>query len=169
MLRLPDRIPTSQSVSSASSSPAFTTFKSVSRVRPPTSAVRCTPTHSQNSMLDTPISRPASAVGVFMPASRAVADLIKRRAAEVGLDGLFAGHSLRSGFATERYAQALLSSLSCATLAGVCQRDAGLCAGGNHLERQRRCPAGSVNPAGLTQRRHAKTTPRRMGEGTEGL
>jgi integrase len=36
---------------------------------------------------------------------RALADMIKRRAAEVGLDGLFAGHSLRSGFATEGYAQ----------------------------------------------------------------
>lgn len=36
---------------------------------------------------------------------RAVADMIKRRAAAVGLDGLFAGHSLRSGFATEGYAQ----------------------------------------------------------------
>ena len=31
--------------------------------------------------------------------------MIKRRAAAVGLDGLFAGHSLRSGFATEGYAQ----------------------------------------------------------------
>ena len=30
---------------------------------------------------------------------RAVADMIKRRATAVGLDGLFAGHSLRSGFA----------------------------------------------------------------------
>jgi integrase len=36
---------------------------------------------------------------------RAVADMIKRRAAAAGLDGLFAGHSLRSGFATEGYAQ----------------------------------------------------------------
>jgi integrase len=36
---------------------------------------------------------------------RAVADMIKRRALVVGLDGLFAGHSLRSGFATEGYAQ----------------------------------------------------------------
>jgi hypothetical protein len=32
---------------------------------------------------------------------RAVADMIKRRAAAVGLDELFAGHSLRSGFAIE--------------------------------------------------------------------
>jgi integrase len=31
--------------------------------------------------------------------------MIKRRAAAVGLDGLFAGHSLRSGFATEAYSQ----------------------------------------------------------------
>jgi integrase len=36
---------------------------------------------------------------------RAVADLIKRRAAGAGLEGSFAGHSLRSGFATEGYAQ----------------------------------------------------------------
>jgi integrase len=36
---------------------------------------------------------------------RAVADMIKRRASTVGLDGSFAGHSLRSGFATEGYAQ----------------------------------------------------------------
>jgi len=31
--------------------------------------------------------------------------MLKRRAAAVGIDGLFAGHSLRSGFATEGYAQ----------------------------------------------------------------
>jgi integrase len=31
--------------------------------------------------------------------------MIKRRATAVGIDGLFAGHSLRSGFATEAYAQ----------------------------------------------------------------
>jgi integrase len=36
---------------------------------------------------------------------RAVADMVKRRAAAVGLDGLFAGHSMRAGFATEAYAQ----------------------------------------------------------------
>jgi hypothetical protein len=36
---------------------------------------------------------------------RAIADMIKRRTAGAGLDGLFGGHSLRSGFATERYAQ----------------------------------------------------------------
>jgi site-specific recombinase XerD len=36
---------------------------------------------------------------------RAVANMIKRRATAAGLDGLFAGHSLRSGFATEAYAQ----------------------------------------------------------------
>jgi site-specific recombinase XerD len=36
---------------------------------------------------------------------RAVADIIKRRAARAGLDGSFAGHSLRSGFATEGYSQ----------------------------------------------------------------
>src|SRR5207344_1150364 len=36
---------------------------------------------------------------------RAVADMIKRRATALGLDGSFGGHSLRSGFATEGYAQ----------------------------------------------------------------
>lgn len=35
---------------------------------------------------------------------RAVADMIKRRATAAGLDGDFAGHSLRAGFATEGYA-----------------------------------------------------------------
>jgi site-specific recombinase XerD len=36
---------------------------------------------------------------------RAVANMVKRRAAAAGLDGLFAGHSMRSGFATEAYAK----------------------------------------------------------------
>ena len=36
---------------------------------------------------------------------RAVANMIKRRSLTVGLDGTFSGHSLRSGFATEGYAQ----------------------------------------------------------------
>ena len=36
---------------------------------------------------------------------RAVADMVKRRALAAGLDGAFAGHSLRAGFATEGYAQ----------------------------------------------------------------
>jgi hypothetical protein len=31
--------------------------------------------------------------------------MVKRRAAATGLDGLFAGHSMRAGFATEAYAQ----------------------------------------------------------------
>ena len=31
--------------------------------------------------------------------------MVKRRAAEAGLDGLFSGHSMRSGFATEAYAK----------------------------------------------------------------
>jgi site-specific recombinase XerC len=35
---------------------------------------------------------------------RAVANMIKRRAAQAGLTGDFAGHSLRAGFATEAYA-----------------------------------------------------------------
>ena len=36
---------------------------------------------------------------------RAIADMIARRALAAGLDGHFAGHSLRAGFATEGYAQ----------------------------------------------------------------
>jgi site-specific recombinase XerD len=36
---------------------------------------------------------------------RAVANMIRRRALAAGLDGHFAGHSLRAGFATEGYAQ----------------------------------------------------------------
>jgi integrase len=36
---------------------------------------------------------------------RAVADMIKRRAAAAGLPGRFGGHSLRAGFATESYAR----------------------------------------------------------------
>jgi integrase len=36
---------------------------------------------------------------------RAVADMIKRRAAAAGLSGRFGGHSLRAGFATESYAR----------------------------------------------------------------
>jgi integrase len=36
---------------------------------------------------------------------RAVADMIKRRAAAAGVEGVFAGHSLRAGFATEGYAR----------------------------------------------------------------
>lgn len=35
----------------------------------------------------------------------AVARMVKRRAQQAGVDGDFAGHSLRSGFATEAYAQ----------------------------------------------------------------
>lgn len=35
---------------------------------------------------------------------RAVADMIKRRAAQAGVTDDFAGHSLRAGFATEAYA-----------------------------------------------------------------
>ena len=36
--------------------------------------------------------------------SRAVADIVKRRALAVGLPGPFAGRSMRGGFATEGYA-----------------------------------------------------------------
>jgi integrase len=36
---------------------------------------------------------------------RAIADMVKRRAQHAGVIGDFAGHSLRSGFATEAYAQ----------------------------------------------------------------
>jgi len=44
-------------------------------------------------------------MGATRLSDRAVADMIARRAAAVGLAGTFAGHSLRAGFATEGYAQ----------------------------------------------------------------
>ena len=44
-------------------------------------------------------------LGTKRLSDRAVADIVKRRALAVGLDGAFAGHSLRAGFATEGYAQ----------------------------------------------------------------
>jgi integrase len=44
-------------------------------------------------------------LGVERLSDRAVADMVKRRALAAGLDGVFAGHSLRAGFATEGYAQ----------------------------------------------------------------
>ena len=46
-----------------------------------------------------------SRLGVKRLSDRALADIVKRRAAAVGLDGAFAGQSLRAGFATEGYAQ----------------------------------------------------------------
>jgi integrase len=52
--------------------------------------------------------RPVSRHGLLSStrlSDRAVADMIKRRAQQVGLAGDFAGHSLRAGFATEAYAQ----------------------------------------------------------------
>ena len=57
-------------------------------------------------------------LGAKRLSDRAVADMIKRRALAVGLDGAFAGHSLRAGFATEGYAQGTPSRPSCATAAG---------------------------------------------------
>ena len=44
-------------------------------------------------------------LGTKRLSDRAVADMVKRRALAAGLDGMFAGHSLRPGFATEGYAQ----------------------------------------------------------------
>lgn len=44
-------------------------------------------------------------MGAKRLSDRAVADMLKRRAVAVGLAGIFAGHSLRAGFATEGYAQ----------------------------------------------------------------
>ena len=44
-------------------------------------------------------------LGTKRLSDRAVADIVKRRALAAGLDGAFAGHSLRAGFATEGYAQ----------------------------------------------------------------
>ena len=81
---------------------------------------------------------------------RAVADMIKRRAAAAGLDGLFAGHSLRSGFATEGYAQGApeLAIMrhgrwkSASVMRGYVARR-------HYLDRQRRCAARAV--AGSSQ------------------
>jgi hypothetical protein len=44
-------------------------------------------------------------LGAKRLSDRAVADMVKRRALAAALDGAFAGHSLRAGFATEGYAQ----------------------------------------------------------------
>ena len=44
-------------------------------------------------------------IGATRLSDRAVANMIARRAVAAGLDGHFAGHSLRAGFATEGYAQ----------------------------------------------------------------
>jgi len=44
-------------------------------------------------------------LGTTHLSDRALADIVKRRAAAAGLAGTFAGHSLRAGFATEGYAQ----------------------------------------------------------------
>jgi site-specific recombinase XerD len=44
-------------------------------------------------------------LGAKRLSDRAVADMVKRRALAAGLDGTFAGHSMRAGFATEGYAQ----------------------------------------------------------------
>jgi len=44
-------------------------------------------------------------LGARRLSDRAVADMIKRRAAVAGLSGRFGGHSLRAGFATESYAR----------------------------------------------------------------
>jgi integrase len=43
-------------------------------------------------------------LGTTRLGDRAVAQIIKRRAQHAGVDGDFAGHSLRAGFATEAYA-----------------------------------------------------------------
>jgi len=44
-------------------------------------------------------------IGATRLGDRAVARMVRRRALAAGLDGDFAGHSLRAGFATEGYAQ----------------------------------------------------------------
>ena len=44
-------------------------------------------------------------LGTKRLSDRTVAHIVKRRALAVGLDGAFTGHSLRTGFATEGYAQ----------------------------------------------------------------
>jgi hypothetical protein len=71
--------------------------------------------------------------------------MIKPRAAGAGLDGSFAGHSLRSGFATEGYAQGtpeLAIMRQGRWKSGKC--DAWLCPGRNRLERQCRCTARAI-------------------------
>jgi hypothetical protein len=73
--------------------------------------------------------------------------MIKRRATAVGVDGLFAGHSLRSGFATEAYAQGTSELAimrhgrwkSASVMRGYVQE-------GNHLGRQRSCTARALGP-----------------------
>ena len=85
-------------------------------------------------------------MGTNRLSDRAVADMIKRRATTAGLDGAFAGHSLRAGFATEGYAQGTpeLAIMrhgrwrSAAVMRGYVGR------GGRHLERQRCCPVGVI-------------------------
>ena len=78
--------------------------------------------------------------------------MIKRRAAAVGLDGLFAGHSLRSGFATEAYSQGTSELAimrhgrwkSASVMRGYVQE---------HLERQRGCTPWVVAMARSSRRR----------------
>ena len=84
-------------------------------------------------------------LGTKRLSDRAVADMVKRRALAVGLDGAFAGHSLRAGFATEGYAQgnARAGHHASRPLA-LGLGDAGLRRRGLDLERQRRSEARSV-------------------------
>lgn len=51
-----------------------------------------------------PGQRGSRVPGTHRLSTRAVADIVKRRAAAAGLTGPFAGHSMRAGFATEGYA-----------------------------------------------------------------
>ena len=79
--------------------------------------------------------------------------MIKRRARAVGLEGAFAGHSLRAGFATEGYAQgtpepAIMRHGRWRLGVG----DAGLRRGRLPLERQRRRQAGAVAGAAVGTR-----------------
>ena len=77
--------------------------------KPATCPVRAWRAWHQLAEVDTgPAFRPITrhgCVGTKRLSDRAVADMIGRRALAAGLDGHFAGHSLRSGFAIEGYAQ----------------------------------------------------------------
>ena len=76
---------------------------------PATCPVRAWRAWRQLACADTgPAFRPVTRhgrIGATRLSGRGVADMIGRRARAAGLDGHFAGHSLRSGFATEGYAQ----------------------------------------------------------------
>jgi hypothetical protein len=91
-------------------------------------------------------------MGARRLSDRAVADMLKRSAAAVSIAGIFAGHSLRAGFATEGYAQGTPEVTIMRRALALGRRDARLHRGGFDLERQRRCSPRAVErrrPGGL--------------------